>query len=466
MAKLIEELLQGREGSAVDFKVDASSPRGIVKCFVAFGNTAGGWIVVGVDDDRKVVGLEDPQAVEQAVSSAIYSATEPPQRPRISFATHEGKEVVLVDAQFFQGAEPLRLKEGSKLAVYERVGSNAIPVTDAGRLEQIRRERQGHDGFDQLPPLGATFGDLNLEAVKQTFGEAGLEIDDAKLESYELAVRRNDELVPTHAGLLLFGKEPHRFLPDAYFRAIRYPGMDKGGDALDSAEWRGVPMLQAIDEVERFISRNTGIAQTLSGRKRRDIAHYHEGVLREVLHNAVGHADYSAEGLHFNVSIYSDRLVVDSPGQMPVGMSIQQLEEGISRVRNRAIMNILHRLGYVEKHGTAYAKAVAAAEHGYPLPDWTMPGPILRVTIPAHPRAIKPEPVGRSRKSDRTREIEELLRTGEKAAADLAQDLGMTPRQLQRLLKEMESSGRVETNGVSRNSPKLRYRLPRQRDSS
>lgn len=460
MATLMEELLQGREGSAVDFKVDASAPKGIVKCFVAFGNTAGGKIVIGVDDDRNVVGLEDPQAVEQAVSNAIYSSTEPPQRPRISFVTHDGKEVVLVDAQFFQGAEPLKLKEGNKLTVYERVGSNAIPVTDAGRLEQIKRERQGRDGFDQLAALGAGLEDLNLEAIKQAFGELDVDIDDAKLESYELATRQNEELVPTHAGLLLFGREPNRFLPDAYFRAIRYPGVDKGGDALDSAEWPNLSLLEAVDEVERFIARNTGIAQTLSGRKRQDIAHYDGEVLREVLHNAIGHADYSAEGLYLNVSIYSDRLVVDSPGQMPIGMSVEQLEEGISRVRNRAIMNILHKLGYVEKHGTAYAKAVAAAERGYPLPKWTEPGPILRVTLEPHPRAVGTRPAKRSRKADRTQVIVTLLADGSKSAGDLARDLGVTPRQIQRILKEMESAGEVEKNSESKNSPKLRYRLP------
>jgi ATP-dependent DNA helicase RecG len=255
MATLIEELLQGREGSAVDFKVDVSSPRNIVKCFVAFSNTAGGRIVVGVDDDREVVGLDDPQAAEQTISNAIYGSTEPPQLPRITFATHGEKEVVIVDAQFFQGAEPLQLKEGEKLTIYERVGSSAIPVNDAGRLEQIRRERRGRDGFDQLPAMGATKEDLDLDAITAAFAEVDVEVDDAKLESFELAGNQNGEIIPTHAGVLLFGKEPTRFLPDAYFRAIRYPGPTKGGDVIDSAEWAGIALLPAIDEVERFIAR-------------------------------------------------------------------------------------------------------------------------------------------------------------------------------------------------------------------
>lgn len=461
MATLIEELLSQREGICVDFKVDASSPKGIVKCFVALGNTAGGWIVVGVDDDRNVVGLEDPQGAEQTISNAIYDLTEPPQRARISFATHEEKEVVLVDAQFFQGAEPLKFKESGQLTVYERIGSSAMPVRDEGRLEQIRRERQGRAGFDQLPANGATKDDLDLEAIKAAFGQVGVEIDDAKLVSYELAVLQNGELAPTNAGLLLFGKAPNRFLPDAYFRAIRYPGSDKGGDVLDSAEWPGIALCLALDEVERFIARNSGTAQTLLGSRREEIPYYESGVLREILHNAIGHADYSAEGLHLNVSIYSDRLVVDSPGKMPVGMSVEQLKEGISRVRNRAIMNVLHKLGYVEKHGTAYAKAVAASRRGYPLPEWSEPGPILRVTLRPHPQsvAVDGEQPKRERR-DRRPDILELLKEGEKSPKELTEELGnLSPRQVRRVLRDLEERGLITASDVSSNSPLRKYRL-------
>ena len=461
MATLIEELLRQREGASVDFKVDASSPKGIVKCFVAFGNTAGGRIVVGVDDDRKVVGLADPQRTEQAISNAIYDSTEPPQRPRISFATHQGKEVVLVDAQFFQGAEPLKLKEGEQLTVFERVGSGSVPVRDEGRLEQIRRERQGLAGFDQLPAAGATKADLDLEAIEAAFGQVGVEIDDAKLVSYELAVAQNDEIVPTNAGLLLFGKAPNRSLPDAYFRAIRYPGSDKGGDVLDSAEWPGIALLPVIDEVERFITRNSGTAQVLIGRRREEIPYYDSEVLREILHNAIGHADYSAEGLHLNVSIYSDRLVVDSPGKMPVGMSVEQLKEGISRVRNRAIMNILHRLGYVEKHGTAYAKAVAASDRGYPLPEWTEPGPILRVTLRPHPQgaAVGADQPKRERR-DRRPDILELLEKGEKSPKELTEELGnLSLRQVRRVLRDLQEDGLITAGEASDRSPLRKYRV-------
>jgi ATP-dependent DNA helicase RecG len=460
MAMLIEQLLAEREGQAVDFKVDASSPRGIVKCFVAFSNTAGGWIVIGVDDDRNVVGLEKPQDVEQAVSQAIYTSTDPPQSPRISFATQDDKELVLVDTQFFQGPEPLKMREGNQLTVYERVGSGAVPVTDEGRLEQIQRERRGRDGFDQLSARGATIEDLDLEAIKQAFAAVDIDVDEGKLESFEIAVTQNDELVPTHAGLLLFGSDPRQHLPDAYFRAIRYPGADKSGAVIDSDDWPQLTLLQAIEEVEGFIARNTGVAQEIPGRQRREVPHYDRELLRELLHNAIAHADYSASGMHINVSIYSDRLVIDSPGQMPVGMNVEQLKEGISRIRNRAVMNVLHTLGYVEKHGTAYAKALDAERRGYPVPQWSEPGPILRVTLQPHPQAVAAtgEEPKRERR-DRKPEIIELLRDGEKSPKELREALRLGARQMRRVLSEMQDEGTIVPNDAEATSPRRRYRL-------
>ena len=372
---------------------------------------------------------------------------------------------MLVEAQYFQGAEPLQLRDGNDLTVYERVGSNSMPVTDEERLEQIRRERRGRNGFDQLAAVRATLEDFDMEAIVAAFAARGIEIDESKLESYELATRENKELVPTNAGILLFGKNPNDFLPDAYFRGIRYPGADKGGNALDSAEWNGMSLLRGADEIERFIARNTGMAQTIPGRTRREIPHYESGLLREILHNAIAHADYSRQGQHLNVSVFGDHMLVDSPGKLPSGMSFQALEDGVSLARNRAIMSILHVIGYVEKHGTVYAKAVAAAEEGYPMPQWSEPGPLVRVTLKPHPRALADVGSAPKVKQRRNREdevYEHLLRFGDKTAADLAEEIDLSGRQTRTYLKRLEGAGRVRPVGANPNDPNRIYQAVRE----
>lgn len=461
MAMLIEDLLASREGEDVEFKRDASNPRSIAKEFVGFSNTAHGWIVIGIESDRTVVGLDDPQAVEERVSNSIYSSTDPQQRPQVFLTTYDDMELVIVEVPYFQGPEPLALREKGKLVVYERVGSNSMRVTDESRLEQMRRERQGQSGFDQQPLPKASMDDLDIEEIRRQFEAVGKPLDgDAKLESYDLVAKLNSKRFPTRAGLLLFGQKDFRgHVPDAYFRAIRYPGADRSGDALDSAEWREQPLLQAVDEVIAFIRRNTGVAERLEGRRRREIPHYHEGMLREILHNAVAHTDYSERGMHINLSIYSDRLELDSPGKWPASMSAEQLRRGVSKSRNRAIANMMHDLNYMEKRGTVWAKALEAERQGYPLPEWSEPGPIVRVTMRPHAASIAGEQPSRRRR-DRRPEIKQVLKGGERAPSEIADAIDLSLRQVQRYLRQMATEGEIVLVGKSETDPNRRYRLP------
>jgi predicted HTH transcriptional regulator len=124
-------------------------------------------------------------------------------------------------------------------------------------------------------------------------------------------------------------------------------------------------------------------------------------------------------------------------------------------------MSILHKLGYVEKHGTAYAKAVAAEEHGYPLPKWTEPGPILRVTLVPHPKALATtKPPKPKRRRNREDEIVEFLgQHGATTAAELAGEIGVSRRQISSYLKRLEENERVQSIGENAHDPKRAYRV-------
>jgi predicted HTH transcriptional regulator len=125
------------------------------------------------------------------------------------------------------------------------------------------------------------------------------------------------------------------------------------------------------------------------------------------------------------------------------------------------MMNILHKLGYVEKHGTAYAKAITASARGYPLPAWSEPGPILRVTLKPHPNSVaasseQPKRERRNRKP----EILKLLEEGEKSPKELLEGLGeISQRQVRRVLGELQEEGSVVANDASIHSPSRKYRL-------
>jgi predicted HTH transcriptional regulator len=154
-----------------------------------------------------------------------------------------------------------------------------------------------------------------------------------------------------------------------------------------------------------------------------------------------------------NISIYSDRLVVESPGPLPVSMTIEQLMAGVSRIRNHAIVKILGALDLVEEHGTVYAKSQAVErEEGYPIPEWSVPGSVVRVVLKPHPSASfvvakTEQEAGRRTRRDRRPDILTLLKTGPAGTESIASTIEVSKRRAQQLLAEFQTAGRVEAVG-------------------
>ncbi len=147
-------------------------------------------------------------------------------------------------------------------------------------------------------------------------------------------------------------------------------------DFLDRLDIEGT-VLDALEEAPKFIRRNTRLAARIVTMRRQDIPEYPEIALREVLVNAVAHADYSLTGMRIRVAIYANRLEVENPGMLPFGMTLDDLKAGVSRIRNRVIVRVLRELGLVEEWGTGYRRVMQACEEGgYPPPVWQELGAI------------------------------------------------------------------------------------------
>ena len=119
--------------------------------------------------------------------------------------------------------------------------------------------------------------------------------------------------------------------------------------------------------------------------RRQDIPEYPQVALREVLVNAVAHADYSLTGMRIRVAIYADRMEIESPGMLPFGMTLDDLKAGVSHIRNRVIARVLRELGLFEEWGTGYHRIMEDCRAGgYPVPEWEELGPALRVVFRPH----------------------------------------------------------------------------------
>lgn len=385
----LEDLLSTHENETLDFKRDLSSKKGIVKDICAFANTNGGTLVIGVADDRSVVGLKDPEGAEEKLINIVSDGLEPRPNVQVRFASHEGKEVMLVTLPFQDGPVHLKdkpLEEGT----FGRYGSESRLV-DAGRLAELRRYRESRS-WDELPCLGATRDDFNFELAERIFNERGVAYTEAVLRTCKLLTDRGGELVPTNGGIVLFGKDRAKHhLDDARWRCIRYPGTDKGTTAMDDMDYEQLTVVEALPVVLDYVLERVGTIRSIQGLTREDSPAVSANVLREVLVNAMAHANYEVKGSRLNVSVYSDRVEVQSPGAWPPAYGFEDFRDGISQVRNRGIARTLRTLRYMEEHGTAWARVQEAATEGYPEPTWEPRGPVLRVSIPKIPVFPNPQ---------------------------------------------------------------------------
>ena len=378
----LDELLKQPESETLDFKRDLSSLDGVVKDVCAFANTSGGMVVIGVDDDGSVAGLDDPQLDEERLMSAVSDGLEPRPTVQVRHASADGKPVILASLAFQAG--PVHVKgKGEEQGTYGRYGSTSR-VVDAGRLAELRRYRESRT-WDEMPSPGAVRSDFDDDLAERIFAERGPELSEAVLRTCRLLVNHGGELVPSNAGIVLFGRDRAKhFLDDARWRCIQYPGTTKGTEAIDSRDYEDQTVLEVLQAVEQYIQEHGGSYREIEGLDRTDRPAFSDRVVREVLVNAVAHANYEVKGSRLDVSVYADRVEVQSPGTWPPGYSFADLRDGVSQVRNRAISRTLRTLRYMEEQGTAWARVQEAVEDGYPEPSWEPRGPVLRVVVPKH----------------------------------------------------------------------------------
>lgn len=382
----MEELLKKPESKTLEFKRDLSSLQPILKTIVAFANTAGGTLIVGLTSEGNLVGIEDIFREEEKLANAISENIRPSLLPEIEIMTSQGKNLLVVKVAHWKG--PFYIKQlGLPNGVFIRLGSTSRPA-GPDLLAELQRSVL-HLSFDENPIVDLTPESLDLEKAKTIFQKKGKHLDEKKLRSLGILVPHAKRLVPSIGGLILFGHpdERRQFVPHARANCVRFRG-DGKSEILDRSEIEGT-ILDAIESVPQFIARNTRLAAEIIGMHRQDIPEYPPIAVREVLINAFAHSDYSIQGSSIQIAIYNNHLEVQNPGMLPFGFTLDDFKSGVSRVRNRVIARVFNELGFMEEWGSGYKKITEAChEQGYLEPEWIEFGSSLRVTFDPHKKTV------------------------------------------------------------------------------
>ena len=445
---ILEEILRQPEGKTLEYKRDLSSPAPALRTLVAFANAAGGRLIVGVEDaSRAVVGVKQPLDLEERIANLVADSIEPRLLPEIEIVPWRKLYVVVVTVHP-SALRPHHLRsEGPARGTYVRLGSTNR-AADPALIAELSR-RIGVAGFDEeaLPDLDSEA--IDFGAASQCFAERR-PLRRKDLETLGLVRRVQERAVPTAGGILLFGRERLARFPDAWLQAGRFAGTDRAHLA-DRAELTAYPVL-AIEQAVGFVERNTRLGMTVGRVRRRDLPTVPPAALREVLVNAFVHADYAQRGAPIRVAVFDDRIEVENPGILLPGLTLDDLRDGVSRVRNRVIARVFKELGLVEQWGTGVQRMIAAcAAAGLPEPEFAELGFRFRVTIRTE-RITEPT-------LDRVEErIVSFIREGDgRSTAEIAKHAGLSTRATQHRLAALAERGLIVVVGSGPRDPRRRW---------
>ena len=344
-----DSLLKSQEGKLLEFKRDISSPENIMKTLVAFANTAGGVLLIGVEDDHTVIGIPgNPLDEEERLCNMIADSIFPCLIPNIELIPSNELTVLAVEVYPSQLRPHYLKQKGEQQGVFVRLGSTNRQA-DLPLVEELKRTVTGK-GYDELPVMEADAADIDFQAVIEAF------------------------------------------------RTVR----------------------------------------TLSEIRRRDVWSIPLSILREAIINAIVHADYSQRGAPIRVVFLDDRIEIENPGILLPGLTIEDMKQGMSKIRNHVIARLFRELDLIEQWGTGVRRIFKEAEQqGLPEPEIIEIGMRIRTIIYlAAPDRVGPtKQQGRDEAHDEAHDLSETeqlilqaCRSGPLSSSQLLDVLGYESR--------------------------------------
>jgi ATP-dependent DNA helicase RecG len=374
----ISILLQKPESKTLEFKQDVSFPIRILRTIIAFANTSGGAIIIGVEDKKHYVcGIASPHEVEEKLANLISDHIEPQILPEIEIIPWRNTYVLSVQI-FPSSVKPHYFKnQGVEKSTYIRVGSSNRLADDI-MISELRRVKST-DSFDHQPMTMLDSEDMDFRVASDLFvNQKSLTSKD--LESLDLMVSYQNKKVPTMGAVILFGKSRLNYFPDAWIQVGRFMGVNKT-HIIDTQEIKVYPVL-AIDEVINFVKKHAQRTIEIKEIKHAEIWSVPLIAIRESIINAIVHADYAQKGSPIRVAIFDDRIEIENPGLLLFGLTIEEIKVGLSKLRNRVLGHVFFRLGLIERWGSGINRIIDhCVENGLNEPVFEEVGTHFRVTI-------------------------------------------------------------------------------------
>lgn len=397
----IKEQLEAGEDSFAEFKELRFGQRGIISPntediageMVAFANTEGGALFLGVDDSGIVRGIPNDRInqVEQWIINVAANNCNPPIRPIIRKVILPDLTGADVKVMIVSIPKSLYVHRTSGGRWYIKVGSTKRDATPQ-ELARLFQQRGRLFVFDEMAVPTASETDLNGETIRGFFGsEITIPINDLMVNTRIVTKDEEGMLRPTVAGILAFGIDPQEHLPSTYIEAAVYRGTAPDSNKLVHSDSIKGTVSTQIDSTVAFVKRFM-LKPATKNEGRIDFPQYAISAVHEAIVNAVAHRDYSISGSKIRLFMYDDRLELMSPGGLPNTITLETLPYR-QFTRNQLLVSFLSKMkskttgtAYIEARGEGVRKIISeSTAHSGRKPEYRLAGEELILTIWAKP---------------------------------------------------------------------------------
>ena len=438
-------------------------PKSWLKSVSAFANGEGGVLVFGISDDDHVLGLADAEGDAEKISEEIKSKLDPVPIVKFELKETDGKKLVLLYVYPGQETPYYYIGDKQRLA-FVRIGNESV-VADRIQLKSLVLKGAGRT-YDSLPS-NYRFEDMAFTKLRSVhYKRLQRSFEDSEFVSWGI-VDENGNL--TNAGALLADESPIR---QSRIFCTRWNGLDMTsglGEAIDDVELEGCVIGQLQDAVS-FVRNNSRKKWWKESDHREELPDYPERAVTEAIANAIIHRDYMQLGSEIHIDMYDDRMEIYSPGGMMDGRLIQQLNPLTvpSKRRNPLLADFFSRLGLMERRGSGMKKIIDSFES---LPDYHAPefqsnasefhvilwnlnfeneviGEITPDDTPLIQEFVKRPSKFAKESVKASRQIYKLISQNPQInAAQMAENMGVSARQVQKYLKRLQESGKITRVG-------------------
>ena len=429
------------ESETVELKAEVVSD--ICKEIIAFANTKGGTLYIGVQDDGQIIGVNNADRVTLQISNMVRDSIKPDVTMFVGYKTQEenGRQVVAVTVQkgtdrpYYLGSKGLKPS-----GVYVRNGTSTDPATDTA-IRKMIKETDG-DTFEDMRSLEQN---LTFEAATELFAKCNVPFDDSKMRTLGLV---SPDGIYSNVAMLLSDQ------CSITVKAATFTGTEKV-NFHDRREFTG-SLFRQMEEIYAYLDLRNSTKSTIEGLYRNDLRDYPEEALREALMNSLVHRDYSFRASTL-ISVYDDRIEFVSIGGLPSGIELDDIMLGLSVCRNPKLAAVFYRLKLIEAYGTGMPKIMSSYEGSGLEPKIEVTNNAFKITLPNR-NAVEKKVTEASiaRRTNEQQIMEFVERNGFIVRSDVDSLLSVSQATASRILKRMVAEGLLYQDGVGRKTKFLK----------